>query len=173
MPLPSRTDLEAALAAAYDALAAEHGANPPREAIIATLAEAALSLAAPAVPPQQNPQNITLAELCARANLPIPPADTPEQDAHQLVLRAFKRPTGGSPYWTLTNTGGRKYRFVPAFAEAIERYRGTNWEPVPEHQVPVVVLQLRAAILLAARNKTPDAADQPQPFVQQSLLFAA
>lgn len=58
---------------------------------------------------------------------------------------------------------------MPELAAPVERYRGTSWEPVPEHQVPVVVLQLLAAVLLAA--KTDD--DQPRPLIQQTLLPAA
>jgi hypothetical protein len=101
-------ELEAALAAAFDALAAMHGPHPPRRAIIVALTDAALRLEAPAVTPPENPRNLTLAEVCVRAGLPIPLANMPEQPAGRLVLRAFKRPTGSSPYWTLTNTGGRR-----------------------------------------------------------------
>lgn len=148
----SRAQLQAALLAAYDAAQANNGgAAMQREALVAALTDAAFTLIdASTRRPQENPQNITLADLCRRENLPIPPANAgdPTSAAHVIVLRGYKTPHEADGYWTCTNTGGRKYRFRPEPDSLTERYRGTAWEIVPLHHIPILVVKLREAIAL-------------------------
>lgn len=151
MPPPAREALEAALCAVYAAFQAAHrDATIPAEALIPALADAALAVVAPQADPKANPQNLTLADVCQREGLPLPPSTGPEDDPHELVLRSYRTPDEKSPHWTLTNTGGRKYRFLPRADARIDRYRGTNWEVVPAHHIPAVVAAFRAAV--AASN---------------------
>jgi hypothetical protein len=150
MPTPSLETLGAALGAAYT----QASATPPPEGLIDALARAALAAFHP--DPRENPQNITLAILCQRESLPVPPADQVGDPAN-LVLRGYRRPTGASPYWVLTNTGGRRYRLLAGVQRPLERYRGTSWEEVPEHQEPAVALKLREALALAG---APEQAEQ-------------
>lgn len=150
MPPPARKALEAALCAVYTAFQTAHGETAiPPDILIPALADAALAVVSPPADPKTNSQNLTLADVCQREGLPLPPSTGTEDDPHELVLRSYRTPDARSAHWTVTNTGGRKYRFLPRADARIDRFRGTNWEAVPAHQTPTVVAALRAAVAAA------------------------
>lgn len=152
MPTPSQEALGVALRAAYELIVT----SPPPKGLIDALTRATLAIIPAGADPSQNPQNISLAILCQREGLPIPPADS-VGDPATLVLRGYRRPCEASPYWIITNTGGRRYRLLAGIKRPLERYRGTTWEEVPKHQEPAVALKLREALDLA---RTPGQAEQ-------------
>lgn len=147
MAPPQRSLLRTALADAY---AVVTGHTAPA-ALIDALTDAALAALLAGADPRQNPNNVTLAELCRREHLPLPPADQ-VGDPEALVMRGYQLPTALTPHWTITNTGGRRYRFHADSPEPTERYRGTAWEDVPPHQEPAIVVKLRQALMLAATS---------------------
>lgn len=145
---PALATLEAALLAAYRALPTTGGAAPADEEVARALALAALSALTPARTPADHPDNLSVSALCRREGLPVPPADA-TGDPEALVVRArYRKPTPDDPYWRLTNTAGRTYRFIPGQPGPLERHqKGSNtWEEVPPKQESAAVKKVREAV---------------------------
>lgn len=154
LALPSLSGLETALGATLDRLNAEHDGNPPREALVAALAQAAMTAMRPTKAPRDHKDNISIADLCRREGFPVPPADA-VGDPEELVIRArYRKPGAESEYWVTCNTAGRWYRWLPSLNSYVQRrVQGNNkWESVPASQIPAAVLKLREAISLAQPN---------------------
>lgn len=150
LALPSMSALETVISTALDQITAAHDGNPPREALVAALAQAALTAMRPAKAPRQHKDNISIADLCRREGFPVPPADA-VGDPEELVIRARYHKAGPeSEHWIVCNTAGRWYRWLPTLNSYVQRrVQGNNkWESVPASQIPVAVIKLREAISL-------------------------
>lgn len=145
---PTLATLEAALLAAYRALPATGGAALSDEEVARALALAALTVLQPARTPADHPDNLSVSALCRKEGLPVPLADA-TGDPETLVVRArYRKPSEENPYWRLTNTAGRTYRFIPGQAGPLERYQkgSDTWEEVPPKQESAAVKKVREAV---------------------------